>query len=351
MQLNDSLFDWVDIKTPFLEIHSLKSKMQEAVTTYGFYPYNGDIPLYLTDLKTYLVDNNLNLAAFKGEGLSLSTEVQTFCSEFDLDCSSDIHSKPKIQHVNSDIHAACGGGCAGNPFDTHEPISPTGIIESHEYGHGLQRNRLKIYGKKSGETSNVIFVLHTNWKYLVDHNIDKHHRFNLSHNDRAYEFLQNAISSNTPANESHPLWIREGTYEESNSRLEIYMQLVYIHQSWDIYPKLYLIERLFTDAISSDEKWEINKSKLGFSSYTKEEAKAIIGNDFMAVVLSKFTKKDHRDIFEAWGIEVLTKAKEQIQTNGYADGTVPMLFHKAPDRGLYKILPTETLPLDGTSVY
>ena len=345
-KITTSVFDWIDIKTPYVEIHTLKSKFDGSYTTSGYFPYEGNLTQYLEDINHYTVLNNLNLAGFKGENLSLSSEVTQWCETYGLDCTSDVHTKPSIQHINADIHALCGDGCSGNPFDVDWSITPTGWGESHEYGHNLQRTRLKIYGGRSTEVSNNIFPLHTNWDYLVDHNLSVHPKLTAPSGAKAYEQLQAEIAKQTPASIEHPMWSGDGIYDNVFARLSFYNQIPFIEGSWDIYTKLYIVERLFTQAIKNTTDWENNQTTLGFSSYDLTEAKEITGNDFMAIALSKFTNKDYRAYFDIWGIELSDKAKEQIDTNGF-DEVVPLEFYWVKDDKPTQQFPTRTLPLDG----
>lgn len=348
-ELENSPFDWVDIKTPFVEIHSLKSKMREAFSTGGSFPYNNNVELYFKDLKKYLIDNNLNLAGFKGDGLALNSSVAGWCSDNNLDCTSDIHKKPAIQHINSDINAHCGGGCSGNPYDASWGITPTGWGDNHEFGHNLQVGRLKIYGGKSTEVSNNIFPLYSNWSYINDHDIAIHPDTDRPNTTGTFDMLYNQVKKATPANESHRLWSGNDTYSEAGERLSFYQQLVFTHGSWDIYTKLYLLNRLFADAIKNDTNWSANRDKLGFSGYTRIEANTINGNDFMAIILSKFTGKNHIDYFTMWGIEISDKAKLQIATNGFSS-TIQKEYFLPLNNYITKFMPTKTLTLDGTDI-
>ncbi len=79
--------------------------------------------------------------------------------------------------------------------------------------------------------------------------------------DVVFSILQTAIAAGTPANSSHPLWVETGTYDKAFERLAFYIQLVYVNNSWDIFTKLYLMERLFTNAIKDDATWTANKKK------------------------------------------------------------------------------------------
>lgn len=346
--LENTPFDWVDIKTPYVEIHSLKSKMKTA-----FESYNGDVKTFMDEINNYLIINNLSYAGFAGSGLtSLNSEVQSFCTNRNLNCTdSAIHKKPKVQHINSDMNAHCGGLCSGNPFDTSGSIKPLGWGESHELGHNLQRSRLKIYGGKSGEVSNNIFPIHVNMIYAKDQNLSEHPSITRPNHEEAFAILQQAIAANTAATEAdHPLWSESGTYTKAFERLAFYIQLVYVNESWDIYTKLYLMERIYSNAIDNDTNWSNAKDDLGFSSYSRTEAKDINGNDFMVVALSLISGKDHSDYFKAWGVAVSDKAKTQITTNGFT-GTVPKVFYRVPNNKLTVAMPTTTLSLDGSTTW
>ncbi|QLQ30425.1 MAG: hypothetical protein HZT40_01000 [Candidatus Thiothrix singaporensis] len=150
--LNDILWshsDWVDIKTPYAELHSLKSYLLKAFDLQDGKEGNGytpeDVQAYIDDLNGYLVAGNYQYAGFSGEGLQkLDAEVTGFCNQSGLSsvnyagsvrnlCTdAAINAKPKIQHVNSDVHALCGDLCSGNPFDSSAPIQPLGWGENHE---------------------------------------------------------------------------------------------------------------------------------------------------------------------------------------------------------------------------
>ena len=360
--------DWVDIKTPYAEIHSLKSYVlqsfaqQDGNSSNGYTPE--DVQAYIEDLNGYLIAGNYEYAGFSGGGLSgLDAEVTDFCTRFGLNsvvydgstrnlCTdAAIHTKPKIQHINADVNAACGSLCSGNPFDSSAPIDPLGWGENHEMGHNLQRARMKIYAGRSGEVSNNIFPLHTQWNWAVAQGLSKHPSQTRPANQEAFTILQSAIKAGTAANTSHPLWSGTGTYDNAFERLSFYMQLAYTQQSWDLYTKLYLLERIYTDAILSDAKWVTVKGLLGFGNYTRTDASNITGNDFLYVAASKVAGKDYRDYFTVWGIETSPAAQAQVVANGAA-GQVPKVFYYV-DKTLPAVMPTAAavIPLNGTNVW
>ncbi len=359
--------DWVDIKTPFAEIHTLKSNMLSAFTQQDGNSKNGytyqDVQAYINDLNQYLIIGNYAYAGFTGDGLpELNAEVQSFCSAFQLTgvvydgasknlCTDAvIHAKPKIQHINSDVNAACGALCSGNPFDSGGPIMPLGWGENHEMGHNLQRGRLNIYGR-SGEVSNNIFPLHTQWSWTVAKGLSKHPDQTRPDNPEAFTILQNAIKAGTVANSSHPLWSGTGDYENAFERMSFYMQLPYTQQSWDVYTKMYLLERIYSDAIKSDTKWTAVKDRLGFGNYTLTNAKTITAEDFMYVAASTISGLNYSDYFEAWGIEITQAAKDQVAANNITT-QVPKLFYYV-NKELPAVMPTiaATIPLNGTSLW
>jgi len=87
--------------------------------------------------------------------------------------------------------------------------------------------------------------------------------------------------------------------------------------SWDFYTKMWLHERLYTDALSTQTKWEDNRDKLGFSTYSWNDAKAISSIDYMSIVSSYIAGRDYSDFFEMWMMKVSDSAKTQIQANNY----------------------------------
>jgi Immunomodulating metalloprotease helical domain/Peptidase M60, enhancin and enhancin-like/N-terminal domain of M60-like peptidases len=359
--------DWIDIKTPYAEIHTLKSHMLSAFAKQDGNSGNGytylDVQAYIDDLNQYLIVGNYAYAGFTDAGLpALSTGVQAFCSAFQLTsvvydgttknlCTDAvIHAKPKIQHINSDVNALCGSLCSGNPFDSSGPILPLDWGENHEIGHNLQRDRLNIYGQ-SGEVSNNIFPLHTQWSWTVAKGLGKHPTQDRPANPEAFNILQNAITASIVANVSHPLWSGTGTYDNAFERLSFYVQLAYTQQSWDLYTKMYSLERIYSDAIKSEAKWAAVKDRLGFGNYTRADAANITAEDFMYIAASTIGDSNYSDYFEAWGIEISQAAKNQVAANNIMT-QLPKLFYYVNNE-LPAAMPTnaDTMPLNGTSLW
>jgi len=349
--LKNSPYSWTDIKTPFVEIHSLKSKQLDAFSDPH---YNNDLEKYFYDIKTYLVEAVLKTAGYQGDGLELSQEVKDWCDNNELDCTSPIHQKPAIQHINSDIHAQCGGACSGNPFDMREPVTIFSGGAIHEYGHNLQRLLLKFYGWYSTEVTNNIFTQSVFVTYAKDHNLPTAD-YKWNYYQEAYDILQDAIRDGVEAREDvHPMWKNVEVHSAAGIRQVLLSHIAFLNGSWEVYTKLYLMERIFEDGCESEEKWDSVKSKLGFDDYNLTEAKELLdwanligGNDFMVITLSKIANRDYRDYFRAWGLRISDKANSQLDSTNYEEKIAPQYFLYRDDNDLVVDMPTKSLPLDG----
>jgi hypothetical protein len=352
--LKDSIYNWTDIKTPFVEIHSIK---QQQLDAFNDQHYNGDLELYFYDLKKYLVETVLNTAGYQGDGLELDSDVVQWCNDNNLDYASTIHQKPKIQHINSDIHAACGGACSGNPFDMSEPVTIFSGGAIHEYGHNLQRYLLEFYGSYSTEVTNNIFTQHVAIKYQSDQNQTVGH-YKWNNYSKAYSILQKAIREDIEPKENvHPMWLDTEVHQDADIRQVLISHIAFLNQNWNVYTKLYLMERIFRDAYTSEEKWDAVKDNLGFDTYSYTEAKEVDsrdniigGNDFMVITLSKILNKDYREFFKAWGLRISDKASQQLDSTNYTESVKAEFFLFRDDHDLVIDMPTKSLPIDGADL-
>jgi hypothetical protein len=370
-QISQQDFDWVDIKTPYVEVHSLTEHMQTTIAS-GLAQTPGAtaediIELWVDELDNFLIQSNLSLAGFSGEGLpSINTNVMNFCNRFNLNCNDpDIHRKPPRQHIVADYNASCGDFCSGNPFDLNRAVIPLGFGESHEMGHNLQRHRLNFYGTRSLETSNNVFPYYVAFSWMLQQELSVHPTRILPSSVKTYAALQKNIANKAIANIGHPIWHDAGTYDNWDVRLGLYLQLVFIHDQWesstenggsgwDLLTKLYLLERQVSASLIDESSWAISKTDLGFSEFDYDQAKSMSGNDFMAIALSHISSNDHRSYLDLWGIQLSSEAQSQIEINGY-NAEVPSIFWIYSPEYLPAVIPsTDPLnarALDGVSLY
>jgi hypothetical protein len=344
-ELDGSPFPFCEIQTPYVQIHSKTSMMLDAIDAYG-----GDIELFFQDLNTYMVLDTYDLAGFVGDGLGLGSEVLATCEQLGWDCTDGaIHGRPKVQHINVDVYAHCGGGCAGNPYDQSWALKPLGWGESHEIGHNLQRGRLMIYEWQSSEVSNQIFPLHKFWSWYQDTGDSQ--GANRVKNQELFELFQDAALGNDPFGEAYDAIWEDTSYAANNSlRMGMWMQMRYFawwqvrwDTGWDLFTLMYLHERLFSHAVGDSATWDAQRDGLGFDVFSG--ASNIGGNDFMLISFSFLTETDQRPFFDLWGVSYSGGASDQVEAYGFP--AVPKQMWVTQD--LNGNPAEEPLPIDGVT--
>ncbi len=310
-------YDWAEFLTPGFEIHSTRAYLLETLS--GTLT---NTPEQLAAVTwRYFHQAIYNLAGFMGDDLAPSAQVLAVCAAKGWDCTDPaIHSLNGMQHMNAD-QATCGAGCSGNPYDAWWAFEPLSWGDAHEAGHGLQRGRLKIYDGASGEVSNNIFPIHTVYEWNREHP-EAPQTGRRQDQDGVFAMLKTALGEADPVASAHQtLWVNGDVFW----RLQFYQQLVFqAHDlpqfgdgGWDLYPLLYLQERLFGEVLDDDAAWAANQAKLGFSHYDRAAAAAMTGNDFMLIAVSWLTGLDQRPFFDLWGVTYSAAAAGQVASFGY----------------------------------
>jgi len=319
-EVNSTITNWVGFATDTLTVHSNLGNFKKTMAK-----YNNDMAALAADTFKYTIKDTYELAGFNSSSgqLTLASTVSTFCNSKGWDCTGPQHRRDTMQHVISDVHAKCGDGCSGNPYDQDWPFDPLGWGESHEIGHNLQTGRLMIYSGQSTEVSNNIFPMH------------KQIRFNASPAGLAapmvarknagsdtFNVLKAALGTTDPVTSMYNSSWSDTSYAANNTvRVMFYRQLVeyaryYNNQfadGWELYTLLYLLDRNFGQASST---WATKASSFGFGTYASYPA-SISGNDFMLVACSNIIGRDMGPVFALWGITTTTAAKAQVAAYGY----------------------------------
>ncbi|MER0769179.1 hypothetical protein DB380_16255 [Pseudomonas aeruginosa] len=315
--------DWLEIRSGSVEVHAKVEKVRGSIDK----DYGGDVQRFIRELNEVFIDDAYTLAGFAIPNQAKTPAIQQECAVRGWDCDSEtLHKLPGTQHINVDQYAQCGGGCSGNPYDQTWGLNPRGWGESHELGHNLQVNRLKVYGGRSGEISNQIFPLHKDWRVLREfgQNLDDT-RVNYRN---AYNLIVAGRAEADPlAGVYKRLWEDPGTYALNGERMAFYTQWVHYWadlkndplQGWDIWTLLYLHQR---QVDKSD--WDANKAALGYASYTQRpgnsgDASSTDGNDNLLIGLSWLTQRDQRPTFALWGIRTSAAAQAQVAAYGFAE--------------------------------
>ncbi|ELW3044176.1 TPA: hypothetical protein L5W43_002401 [Pseudomonas aeruginosa] len=315
--------DWLEIRSGSVEVHAKVEKVRGSIDK----DYGGDVQRFIRELNEVFIDDAYTLAGFAIPNQAKTPAIQQECAVRGWDCDSEtLHKLPGTQHINVDQYAQCGGGCSGNPYDQTWGLNPRGWGESHELGHNLQVNRLKVYGGRSGEISNQIFPLHKDWRVLREfgQNLDDT-RVNYRN---AYNLIVAGRAESDPlAGVYKRLWEDPGTYALNGERMAFYTQWVHYWadlkndplQGWDIWTLLYLHQRQVDKA-----DWDANKAALGYGTYAQRpgnsgDASSTDGNDNLLLGLSWLTQRDQRPTFALWGIRTSAAAQAQVAAYGFAE--------------------------------
>lgn len=315
--------DWLEIRSGSVEVHAKVEKVRGSIDK----DYGGDVQRFIRELNEVFIDDAYTLAGFAIPNQAKTPAIQQECAVRGWDCDSEtLHKLPGTQHINVDQYAQCGGGCSGNPYDQTWGLNPRGWGESHELGHNLQVNRLKVYGGRSGEISNQIFPLHKDWRVLREfgQNLDD----TRANYRNAYNLIVAGRAEADPlAGVYKRLWEDPATYALNGERMAFYTQWVHYWadlkndplQGWDIWTLLYLHQR---QVDKSD--WDANKAALGYGTYAQRpgnsgDASSTDGNDNLLLGLSWLTQRDQRPTFALWGIRTSAAAQAQVAAYGFAE--------------------------------
>ncbi|MGD8111328.1 ImpA family metalloprotease [Vibrio sp. TRT 17S01] len=308
--LSNTPFNWVTVITKEVQIHSITAKFEETLNS-----YNNNINKFMEDIVTYTL-GNFGYAGYLSNVLpDHSDSIKQFCSDvgiIDLCSDRSLHEWNNVQHVYVD-RPTCASLCSGNPYDRSSAYIPGDWGDSHEIGHNLQTNKLKIYGGRSGEVSNNIFPVESNRLKAIENG---HSTYHVGSNFAStFELMKQGLGHT--ASSDHPLWNKTGTYDNAFERLGFYNQLKFASGDVEFYTKMYLLQRIANNRAKNATNWFSYKNQLGFSNYTKDEFNAMNGNDFMAISSSMLIGKDMSQFFEGFGIRVSDDAKAQILSEGY----------------------------------
>ncbi|WON77721.1 ImpA family metalloprotease [Serratia sp. UGAL515B_01] len=332
--LEDNTADWLEMRINNVEVHAQADKISSIIRNI----YGGDVERYIRELDNLFIGDAYTLAGFDVPGQPLHQAIYKECQARSWDCEDKtLHKNPDTQHINVDAYAQCGAGCSGNPYDQNWGLNPRGWGESHELGHNLQVNRLKVYGVRSSEVSNQIFPLHKGWRLFREYGHKQDFNSWASYRN-AYNLIAAGHNAVDPIEGVYKrIWEASGTYSQNGERMTFYTQWVHYWadlksdpmRGWDIWTLLYLHQRQVN---ASD--WATYKDRLGYSTYavrpgSSGDANSTDGNDNLLIALSWLTQRDQRPTFDLWGIRISAAAKEQVVAYGFA---IQPAFFYAIDR-------------------
>ncbi len=304
-------FNYVDVLTPHIQLHSTTSNMIKAFNDFG------DPVAYIDALVDYWGGVNYYYGGFLGDSVpARSSEINNFFENRDLTAyanDTNIHERGQ-EHSYSD-RASCGYMCAtGEMTDSPAPFDPFGWGENHELGHKMQNNWTKIYGNASGEVSNNIYPMEVLRQKAISEGKEYYPGHESYNNKSAFEAVANGYGNISSSNH---LWSSGSMLFH---RLAVYQQMTYAAADDEFFAKMNIMARILNHN-SSAENFAIVKDGLGLSTY--ESTADLNGNDFMAITGSLIADRDLSDFFEGMGIKVSDKAKAQIKSVSYSRTKIP----------------------------
>lgn len=306
-------YDWAEFVTPAFEIHSTLEKMRESATDTR---WGGTLEGFAAATMRYIHNFPHVLAGFKGPNIDVVSEIHNFATSNGF----TIENLDLVKHMNAD-QATCGSGCSGNPYDAYWAFDPIGHGDIHEMGHGLEKGRFRLSGwNYHASTNPYSYYSKTQYYKTTGGNPDCQ---SLPFYD-AFVALQASVGQANPTTYLKTNYWDAVTDNWSRAAsMTIQMMMTAEHQGaladgWHLLARLHILEREFNRARSDATTWDVKKTSLGFSSYSKAEADAINNNDWMVIAVSKVTGMDYRSYFSMWGQAYSTKANDQVVAFNHA---------------------------------
>ncbi|MES2319392.1 MAG: ImpA family metalloprotease [Pseudomonadota bacterium] len=313
--VNTTPTNWVGFATDALTLHSTLSHFKSSMAL-----YNNNMAALASDTWLYTIKDTYELAGFNTASgqLQLTATVKAVCDAKGWDCSGTQHRRDATQHVISDVHALCGSGCSGNPYDQDWSFSPLGWGETHEIGHGIQPARLKVYADRSDEVSNNLFPMH---KQMMFNRSAAGQAAPISSRPgtgkQAFATLKAALGSADPVTAAYNSVWSDAAYAADNSaRVMFYRELAEyaryyngaFSDAWEVYTLMYLLDRNMSKNAGN---WTSVAASYGFGTYPAYPS-ALNGNDFLLIASSSLIGRDMGPLFDLWGVRASAAAKAQV---------------------------------------
>lgn len=331
-------FDWAELISPQFELHSTHEKMLKTLAREGW-----ENPQDVAEAaQTYTFGHVYALAGYQGPSIPNLPQVESYA----VQRGWTLATWDRNHHFNADM-ATCGAGCSGNPYDANWAFDPLGHGDMHEIGHTLERSRFRFEGWDSHASTNF-YSYYSKSQYFKETGLSSAcQKINFSD---SYALIQ---ASQTQAN---PVLYMKDNYDVANWKggARFYIQLAAAAQKagilddgWHVIGRLHVYEREFSLAIKSDEAWQSAKQKLGYSNYTRDQAKSIAKDEWASIAISQVLERNMISYLNMWGIELDTQATTQISSYGYS--SMAAIYIAIPEAKHCDSLNYSALVIDGSS--
>ncbi len=352
--LNEGIYNWVELATPNIEIHSRRDYFFDTLEQSDF----GDIESLAEATQYYMYDLLQQSAGLAGPNISYNEGIHGFAEEK----AWPLEEVDYVRHANAEF-ALCGFGCSGNPLarnpagiplDVFSWFSPLRLVYLHEVSHHLENYELVFSGWKPLHSLTEIYASfpasegYKKYKTALGRRCLKFWR-----DDDLYQILQDGFNSPNPS-----AYAAENIdYQNTIFTRAIYVQFSAVAQNqgsigngWFLLARLHLLHNEFYRAIRSEALWNKQRESLGFGTYSRAEANKDIlpRNDWLIIAMSVVSGLDFSDYAEMWGIQISDKAKNQINHLGFPK--VQRKFY-ASELEYACTLDVPELPVDGKSAW
>lgn len=313
--VNATPTNWVGFATDALTLQSTLPHFKASMAL-----YNNNMAQLASDTWIYTIKDTYELAGFNTANgqLQLAPAAKAVCDARGWDCSGTLHRRDSTQHVIADVHALCGSGCSGNPYDQDWSFNPLGWGETHEIGHGIQPARLKVYADRSDEVSNNLFPMHKQMKFNTSAaGVATPIVARAGTGKAAFESLKAALGTADPVTAAYDsIWSNPAYAADNSSRVMFYRQLAEYARhyngaytdAWEVYTLMFLLDRNMSKNAAS---WASVAGGYGFGTYAAYPS-AMNGNDFLLIASSSLIGRDMGPMFDLWGVRVSAAAKAQV---------------------------------------
>lgn len=367
--VTEGQFDWAEIATPMYELHSRNLKMRETLSEWP-----GGVQEVAKLMMEYTYKHIYTFGGYAAAAYESNTTDDYF-SLIDMPADITQFAESKnlnlipyeiVQHLNADQPWA-GYGTAGNPIDRFGNFNPLSHVDLHETGHNVELRDLPFEGPAPYK-----FELHS----VTDlHSFYAQSMFNLAMGRNVqqcwevsfktlYERIQSGV--NDPTKRTPPVIFATASgvaggaqeYLQAASIMQILMAAQkegVIQNGWYIITRMKLLGVAFKDAKESEALWMAARQRLGFDSYTWDEAKAMSVNDWLLVSYSLATGRDMRQFLSVYGHSFSDKAKDQVASFSYPP--MPIRFYVSSTTGFCELgkngdlLGKAWIPIDGTTAW
>jgi hypothetical protein len=309
--MSDNHYDWVEVASEHVEIHSRFNLIEDTFTELTADGITATAEELSRLMQTFMHGDLFALGGFIGPDIQVTSEAQALATAKGLSFTA----RDRVQHGVLD-QPSCGYGCSGNPYDAAWDFHPLGHGDLHEIGHTIEEGKFKFDGREGHATTNPYsyYPKHRAW---VEEGIEPDCQ-SVPFDD-VNSLLQTAQGEADP-----DAYMAAQDLDAWDDGIALMIQVLMSAQNqgalsdgWQLYPVLHALEREFDSIDGNSTNWDAGKAAIGFGGFSHTQAASISNNDFLLVSMGHILEYDLIDYLEMYGLSFSAHAKAQVQSEGY----------------------------------